>query len=302
MSLSIAAVARETGINAATLRKWESRYGFPKPIRTAGGARRYTDEDVSRLSDIKRLIESGLKPSQVLPMDLLISPVSERRDVDSRIQRLLGVLSSHDAEAFKAALLAEVDAMGVEDFVRKVAAPMTVGIGEQWLNGSLSVYEEHFYSQIMQCVLDLTARRERHDKTMPVVLLTTLAGEAHTLGLDMVQAVFAHHGANCIHLGGQLPIQEIANAAEAYSVDVVALSFSAAYPRRAVKPVLRSLRALLPASVSLWVGGSGVRFLDDVGRDIAVFHSVDEGLEALAARHDRIRTIANHPANDLARV
>jgi len=36
---NLGAIARETGINADTLRTWERRYNLPQPTRSAGGQR-----------------------------------------------------------------------------------------------------------------------------------------------------------------------------------------------------------------------------------------------------------------------
>lgn len=53
---SIRVVSNRTGIPADTLRIWERRYGFPKPERTPGGSRVYTDEDVARLQLVNRAL------------------------------------------------------------------------------------------------------------------------------------------------------------------------------------------------------------------------------------------------------
>ena len=44
MSYRIKRVAHLTGINPATLRAWERRYGLVAPDRTGSGYRLYTDE------------------------------------------------------------------------------------------------------------------------------------------------------------------------------------------------------------------------------------------------------------------
>ena len=49
LNLTIAEVARETGVSPATLRAWEDRHGFPAPQRLAGGQRRYGEDDVVRI-------------------------------------------------------------------------------------------------------------------------------------------------------------------------------------------------------------------------------------------------------------
>lgn len=50
---------------------------------------------------------------------------------------------------------------------------------------------------------------------------------------------------------------EIARAAEAHRADIVALSFSIAFPNRQVPALLQQLRQLLPSGVALWAGGAG---------------------------------------------
>jgi MerR family transcriptional regulator, light-induced transcriptional regulator len=49
VNLTIADVARETGVGTATLRAWEERHGFPAPLRLPGGQRRYGADDLFRI-------------------------------------------------------------------------------------------------------------------------------------------------------------------------------------------------------------------------------------------------------------
>ncbi|MBZ8144144.1 cobalamin-binding protein, partial [Rubrivivax gelatinosus] len=46
LTLSIAAVERDTGLSKDTLRVWERRYGFPSPARDPQGERAYPLEQV----------------------------------------------------------------------------------------------------------------------------------------------------------------------------------------------------------------------------------------------------------------
>ena len=46
---TIVEAADVVGVSTATLRAWERRYGLLAPQRTAGGHRRYTENDVDRL-------------------------------------------------------------------------------------------------------------------------------------------------------------------------------------------------------------------------------------------------------------
>jgi hypothetical protein len=68
--MSIGKLSTESGIHASTLRVWEARYQIITPIRTEGGARRYTREDCLRLKWIKALVDVGYKPRLLASLSL----------------------------------------------------------------------------------------------------------------------------------------------------------------------------------------------------------------------------------------
>jgi DICT domain-containing protein len=59
-SLTIGDLSSRTGVPAATLRSWESRYGFLRPERPAGGHRRYAESDVDAVLDVVRRRREGM--------------------------------------------------------------------------------------------------------------------------------------------------------------------------------------------------------------------------------------------------
>ena len=93
------------------------------------------------------------------------------------------------------------------------------------------------------------------------MLLTSVPDEPHVLGLLMVEALLALEGAECIPLGTQMPLLEISRAAEAHAADVVALSFSVAFPQRQIGGLVSHLRQTLAPETALWIGGGGIRRL-----------------------------------------
>src|SRR5512137_1739057 len=68
--LSIAAVERDTGLSKDTLRVWERRYGFPRPLRDANGDRVYPLDQVDRLRLLKRLMDQGHRPGKIAECSL----------------------------------------------------------------------------------------------------------------------------------------------------------------------------------------------------------------------------------------
>ncbi|ARA76973.1 MerR family transcriptional regulator [Pectobacterium brasiliense] len=91
MSYSIGEFSRLCGINATTLRAWQRRYGLLKPMRTDGGHRLYSDDDVQQALKILDWVKKGVPVSQVKP--LLARPGTRRTNnwlalQESMLQRL----------------------------------------------------------------------------------------------------------------------------------------------------------------------------------------------------------------------
>ena len=61
--LSIGELAARTGLTSSTLRAWERRVGFPTPVRTAGGQRRYRAHDADRVRHVLAERARGLELS-----------------------------------------------------------------------------------------------------------------------------------------------------------------------------------------------------------------------------------------------
>lgn len=274
--LHIAAVERDTGLSKDVLRVWERRYGFPTPQRDVHGERRYSASQVERLRLVKRLMDQGHRPGRLLglPADELealsarpagaaarpaaTAAAGADPDHEADLEALVALLRRHAAQPYTEALQQRLARDGLHRFVQDIVAPLTSIVGSAWERGELRVFEEHLFTE-------LTARLLRQaiagvpGGAAPRVLLTSLPQEQHAMGLLMVEALLALEGAQCIPLGTQTPLVEIVQAAAAHRADVVALSFSAAFPARQIAPLLAQLRASLPASTGLWAGGAGVR-------------------------------------------
>jgi DNA-binding transcriptional MerR regulator/methylmalonyl-CoA mutase cobalamin-binding subunit len=267
--LTIAAVEREVGLSKDVLRVWERRYGFPSPERDANGERLYPAMQVERLRHIKRLMDQGHRPGRLLtlPPDQLPALSGPSGDAaastaavgpDSDVSAAIRLIREHQATALLERLHHRLARQGLMDFVQDTAAPLTQAVGQAWERGELQVHEEHLFTELLQRVLRQAIVAVPPGRA-PRVLLTTPPGEPHELGLLMAEAALALEGAHCIPLGPQVPVGNIARAAAAHAADVVALSFSAAFPQRQVGPVLSQLRDELAPPVALWAGGAGMR-------------------------------------------
>jgi DNA-binding transcriptional MerR regulator/methylmalonyl-CoA mutase cobalamin-binding subunit len=263
--LGIAAVERDTGVAKDTLRVWERRYGFPQPLRDQHGERLYPAEQVARLRLIKRLMDRGHRPGKLIPasdaelQDLSASQESARPSAgdDASLQEVLRLMKSHEMPALRVALSQMMLRQGMQDFVLDTVPELNRAVGEAWMRGELHIFEEHLYTEQISGLLRQAIASLPSGPGSPRILLTTAPEEQHGLGLLMAEALLSLEGACCISLGTQTPLPDIRMAALAQQVDIVALSFSAAYPARRVAPLLAQLREMLPDRVEIWSGGAG---------------------------------------------
>jgi len=270
LTLSIAAVERDTGLSKDTLRVWERRYGFPVPDRDSLGERAYPLDQIDKLRLIKRLLDAGHRPGRVvlLAMDELQQLSENMVSAPQRAGAIvlapddlrdhLDLIRSHDVPALRRQLTRLLSRFGVGRFVTEVVAPLNVAVGDAWLRGQLEIHEEHAYTETVQVVLRqaIASVPELGAEALPRVLLSTFPGEPHGLGLLMAEAIFALEGCACVSLGVQTPIWDLSRAAAAQRSDIVALGFSGCMNPNLVSDGLAELRAKLPPKVELWAGGS----------------------------------------------
>ena len=271
MTLSIAAVERDTGIGKDTLRVWERRYGFPMPGRDANDERIYPMAQVEKLRVIKRLMDQGHRPGRIVAQSiealqhlsrgeasLQPSQVADAVHAREDLMAYIAMLQTQDHEGIRRELLKTLSQNGLQHFVTDVVAPLTGMVGDAWARGDLAVHEEHLYTETVGSLLRqaIVALPKANEGNEPAVLLTTFPQEAHGLGLLMVESLLTLQGCRCVSLGTQTPVRDIAQAATAHSADVVALSFSVNMNTNHVVDGLTELNLLLPASIEVWAGGA----------------------------------------------
>ncbi|MDQ6620104.1 MAG: cobalamin B12-binding domain-containing protein [Pseudomonadota bacterium] len=291
MMLNISAVERETGLSKDVLRMWERRYAFPQPVRDHHGERQYSSPEIAKLRAIKRLMDAGMRPGRLIgrSLDELHALAGARPDARVDVnapgfQRdVMMLIRGHDVIGLQHAITNTLMRQGVQRFVLESAAPLNRAVGEAWGRGELQVYEEHLYTEYMQSALRTAINAFPRVFATPRILLTTLPGEQHGLGLLMLEAVLAPEGGFCISLGIETPLGDVRHAALAHKVDIVALSFSAASSLRQASDALLNLRTELPANIALWAGGEMTRRLRRPVPGVTAMTHLADSLVALKA-------------------
>lgn len=290
---SIRVVVNRTGIAADTLRVWERRYGFPRPERRPGGSRVYSEDDIARLLLVNRALAEGYRPGEVVPLSrselekIVAKPTASHVGAASAVPGVVSVdaitsaLVEDDVERVRALLRAGALLHGPKGFVTELAHPLAIRVGELWEAGRMEVRHEHLASALLTTQLRLLLGANEEGPRKPVVVLATLPGEPHALGLDMVAVYLAASLAAPRLLGPDTPPAEVVAAARALSADAVGLSISSAADARAAQKGARAIARELPRGVDLWLGGAGAAALDVSGpsvRKIASWADLDRAL------------------------
>ncbi len=174
------------------------------------------------------------------------------------VQAALATLTRRDGLGLRRQLQQAQTRLGLAAFVTELMAPLTAAVGQAWMRGELRVAEEHLFTEVAHGVLRqaLLVLPEPVPGQAPRVLLTTLPGEPHGLGLLMAEAMCALEGAWCVNLGPQTPLDEIVAAAQWHHAQVVGLSATGVLPQRWLRQGLQQLQQRLPPGTALWLGGA----------------------------------------------
>lgn len=278
--MNIGAVERDTGIARDTLRIWERRYGFPEPIRNDKGERMYPEVQLRRLQRIRRLLDQGLRPGKVIGLndaglDKLEANLYLEKPLSDSVKHLLTVLQNTDGTELETALSIIYQQQGMQFFITETIVPLLYTVGERWAIGKLQVFEEHLLSEVLTRFLNSEISLLQKTAMKPRVLLATLPGEKHTLGLLMLAAMLSSRNVSVVNLGGEVPLDQIVAAVERFDVDVIGVTFSSSYQYENIRRNLIELRESITEGVDIWMGGEGAKRLRKLPVGVTKFTSLD---------------------------
>lgn len=261
---SIGDVAEMTGLSPDTIRVWERRYGRPMPVRLESGHRRYTSEHVRWLRRVAAALALGHRPSALMHLDEtaiseLLGPAPGARHEAPEVSRLLELAREFDGLQIRGVIHRGWTERGARDFLESVLMPALERVGQAWADGTLDIRHEHFVSELIQDELrGLRSLLPENPEGTPIVV-ATLSGEEHGLGIQVAALIARLAGARAWVLGVSVPNEEIAHAAAEVGARGVAIGVSLATGGFETDRRLAHLRDLLPQDVRLLVGGKGAR-------------------------------------------
>jgi DNA-binding transcriptional MerR regulator len=218
------------GVSESTLRSWELRYGVRPSLRTAGGHRRYTNDDLARLQRIRQLQRSGMSAGSAA------ASVARRDGRDGRATGKATPARSDDAlVAQLSAAAGELDERDLVRTVRRllaqrgtalawttVFAPTLRQIGQTWERTGGGIECEHVLTSVLLTELHehALARTGRKPARTSPVLLAATEREMHTLPLFALAGALSDAGRRSCVLGA-VPRQSLCAAVDRARAGVV---------------------------------------------------------------------------------
>jgi methanogenic corrinoid protein MtbC1 len=255
--LSIGDICAETGLSTDVVRVWERRYGFPIPVRLPSGHRRYRREDLHQLRLMAEAVAQGHRPSVVVrageaALKRLLVPMD-----NPQVEALFKAVNGMDTDEMRRLLEESLRLLGWRAFLQQVVALLLDRVGMAWADGTIGVHHEHLLTEVLEDLLRQLRLEYRAAPGGGCVLLCTLPGERHRLGLLMAALAYAAQGVRTELLGIDLPVSSIAQAARTLKADRVAVSLSIQSSGETTRRLLMDLKDRLPAGCHLLVGGQG---------------------------------------------
>jgi MerR family transcriptional regulator, light-induced transcriptional regulator len=251
--VNIEAVARRTGVPAATLRKWEERYGVPAPSRTSGSQRRYGDRDVRQIEWLRDRLAEGLRISQAV--SLLQRAAEPVGSVDDLREALLDAVGTRAPSRIEALVNQAFTAYDAEVVIARVVEPVLDHTGRLWERDELSVADEHFIAQLfstkLRAVVDGTS-----SGAAGLAVLGCVPGERHEIGLLCLAVLLQADGWRVLYLGQDSPLEDSFALASESGAQVLCLSATMEGPAREAAAALAPLEKKHP-SIRVLPGGDG---------------------------------------------
>jgi methanogenic corrinoid protein MtbC1 len=176
-------------------------------------------------------------------------------------QRILAAIDRYDPLSCTAALQAAEAAVPAAVLVSQVIAPCLYEAGARWHSGQYSIVQEHMLSSAVLRHLAAALDRNNRPDARHAVAFVTLAGDRHGVGALMAAVVAASHGVRTLHLGWDMPVEQLGLLARHVPLAAVALSIVARPTAIDADGQVRALREALPEGVEIWLGGYGSRQL-----------------------------------------
>ena len=220
----IGELSRRVGVSDHLLRAWESRYGLLRPTRSPGGYRLYSAADERRVHRMKQLLAGGLSAAEAARavLDEPPAPAADA-DVPQEAAALRSALDDFDEPAAQAALDRLLVHLSPTTVLRDVVLPYLRELGERWAQGTATVAQEHFASNLLRGRLAGLALGWGAG-VGPRAVLACPPGDLHDIPLMAFGIALHRLGWRVTYLGSSTPLAELRQTVELTGPELIVLA------------------------------------------------------------------------------
>lgn len=218
-----------TGIKSHTIRKWEQRYCFLKPMRTETNIRYYSDEMLRKLLNISVLLRHGYRISAIDEMtdaevnqrvnEVVLSSGSAHADV---IDALLAATIHMKEAEFEHIFRNQILRNGLLRTLVEVIYPFLNHVGVFWGTSKLIPAQEHFITNLIRhkliASIEMLPQPAEQAKR---ILLFLPEGEYHEVGLLLSYYIAKDLGFRVFYLGQNVPLENVEESARISHADLL---------------------------------------------------------------------------------
>lgn len=256
----ISTVSRLTGVNAITLRAWESRYGLVQPVRKDSGHRVYTQADIDLIHRIVGMLDRGIRIGDVKSeLDRLevaaTSSGSEMQDEWQRhFNRMLAAVIRYDEAMLDESYTEMLSLHPAHVVTERLLTPLIVELGRRWESMDGNIAEEHFFGFYLRSKLGARFHHRVRRTSGPRLLACCLPGDQHEIGLLLFALAANDMGFQVVILGANMPLDELPDVIRKADCDALVLSSTVQPPAELLEQGLPGLVDVI--GVPVLVGGA----------------------------------------------
>jgi len=242
---NLSVVIKETGIKADTLRAWERRYQLPRPERTKGGHRLFSDFDIETIKWLMDRQKEGMSISRAtqlwfeienngedpltssrmspLPESLPTQAGQERESLANMQNRWIRACLNFDESSAEQVITQAFAQFSMETVCIDILRYGLAKIGSLWYQGEVSVQQEHFTSELAIRRLHLLIAAAPNPHLEETILVGCPHDENHTFSALLTTLLLRYRGWNVIYLGGNVPKGQLKETIEKTKPDLIVM-------------------------------------------------------------------------------
>lgn len=153
--------------------------------------------------------------------------IKKREDASKKSkQQLYKKLADGDIQSSLKIYEEYIKTFNAADFFDKILKPVMYKIGDDWVNGKISIATEHVASNVAQTLVKIIMDQVSGTASKSKILICVPLGEEHHLGCDVLETYLSIKGFKVYNMGTSIPTESILSFINTNKPDIVFLSIT----------------------------------------------------------------------------